>query len=120
VNSRNRGLAAEQLALNYLQDRGLQLVEKNFCCKGGELDLVMREGDALVFVEVRGRSGSRFGSAEESVTLTKQQRVRRAAALYLLRHPDLAELPCRFDVVAVTISARKPQCNWIPNAFEAA
>jgi len=119
VNTRSRGQAVEALALTFLQDHGLRLVEKNFQCKGGELDLIMREGEALVFVEVRGRSGSRFGSAEESVTLTKQRRVRRAAALYLLQHPELSDLPCRFDVVAVTMSIRNPRCNWIANAFEA-
>ena len=118
MSSRDRGRIAEELALTHLCDQGLKLVERNFCCKGGELDLVMRDSEMLVFVEVRSRRGDRYGGAEESVTVSKQARVRRAAALYLLRHPDCAGAPCRFDVVAVTRGNPGPRINWIANAFD--
>ncbi len=111
-----QGTAAEKLALDYLQARGLTLVTHNFRCRGGELDLIMRDGEALVFVEVRSRRHSRYGTPAESVTRTKQQRLLRAAALYLQRqHLDL---PCRFDVVAILQTGDAPRVEWIRDAFQ--
>ena len=118
MSSRQIGRVAEDLALAHLCNEGLRLVQRNFCCRGGELDLVMRDGETLVFVEVRSRRGNRYGSAEESVTATKQARLRKAAAFYLLRHPDWSNSCCRFDVIAVTQNSKDPRINWIPNAFD--
>ena len=111
-----QGTAAEDLALHYLEARGLVLVTRNFRCRTGELDLIMRDGEQLVFVEVRSRRNSRYGTPAESVTRTKQQRLLRAAAFYLQRqHLDL---PCRFDVVAILQPDGEPRIEWIRDAFQ--
>ncbi|MCB1770374.1 MAG: YraN family protein, partial [Candidatus Competibacteraceae bacterium] len=80
-----QGAVAEDLALGYLQEQGLALVTRNFRCRTGELDLIMRDGEYLVFVEVRSRRYARYGTPAESVTRTKQQKLLRAAAFYLQR-----------------------------------
>ena len=108
-----RGAAAEDRALAYLLRQGLALVVRNYRCKGGEIDLVMRAADGtLAFVEVRQRSGRAFGGAAASVTPTKQRRLLRAAEHYLgtLDHTP----PCRFDVVAL----EPGHLAWLPNAFD--
>ncbi len=109
----NKGAAAEQVAADYLIRQGLKLVARNFRCRGGEIDLVMRDGATLVFVEVRARARSDFGGAAESITATKQGRIILAARHYLARHP--IDAPCRFD--AVLLQAGRLQ--WLQAAFEA-
>lgn len=106
-----QGAAAEDRALAYLAAQGLTPVDRNFRCKAGELDLIMRSGETLVFVEVRQRSGSGYGGAAASVTATKQQRLLRAAQFYLqrFRFPP----PCRFDVVAI----EGEHIDWLRDAF---
>ncbi|MCC2954858.1 YraN family protein [Massilia sp. IC2-477] len=89
----------ERAALLHLKRHGLKPVEENFRCKGGEIDLVMRDGDILVFVEVRQRAGNDCGGAAASITPAKIRRLVRAAQVYLLRFPVTP--PCRFDVVAI-------------------
>ena len=111
-----QGTAAEDLALRYLEARGLALVTRNFRCRGGELDLILRDGGQLVFVEVRSRRSSQFGTPAESVTRTKQQRLLRAAAVYLQR--QRLDLPCRFDVVAILQADDEPRVEWIRDAFQ--
>lgn len=104
----------ERKAQQYLQGQGLKFVQRNFRVKGGEIDLIMRDVDTLVFVEVRYRRSSEYGSAKASITQSKQWRVRKAATLYLQRH--YKQLPtCRFD--AVCIDGDKPQIQWIKSAF---
>jgi putative endonuclease len=93
------GRQGEDRALEHLSSHGLTLVERNFLCKAGEIDLIMLHKDHLVFVEVRRRALSRFGGAAASVTPAKQQRLIRAAQYYLLRYTTLP--PCRFDLVAI-------------------
>lgn len=107
------GQAGEDVALEHLQKNGLRLTERNFRCKGGEIDLIMQDRGTLVFVEVRKRSDARFGGAAASVTHQKQRRLIRAAQFYLLRFRDPP--PCRFDVVALEAG----QINWLKNAIEA-
>lgn len=111
-----QGNAAEDVALRYLETRGLHLVTRNFRCRGGELDLILRDNEYLVFVEVRSRRSSQFGTPAESVTRTKQQRLLRAAAFYLQRQN--LDLPCRFDVVAILQTETEPQIEWIQDAFQ--
>lgn len=107
------GQAGEDAALQHLQRQGLTLVERNVRCKGGELDLIMRDGQVLVFVEVRRRADGRHGGASASISFAKQQRLIRAAQFYLLRYASAP--PCRFDVVAID----GDQLSWIRNAIEA-
>ena len=111
-----QGARAEDLALRHLEAQGLTLVMRNFRCRAGELDLIMREGEYLVFVEVRSRRYIRYGTPAESVTRTKQQKLLCAAALYLQRqHLDL---PCRFDVVAILQTGDALRVEWIRDAFQ--
>jgi putative endonuclease len=106
------GAAAEDDALEYLQRQGLSLVERNFRCKGGEIDLIMRDRQALVFVEVRKRADARHGGAAASVTARKQARLIIAAQVFLQRYRDLPA--CRFDVIAID----GKELNWMKNAIE--
>ncbi len=108
------GHAKEQQARAYLEAQGLQQIVNNYRCRFGEIDLIMREGDTLVFVEVRFRSSDRFGTSAETVGLRKQRRLIAAAEHYLQRHPSC--MRCRFDVLAL---GPGEQMQWIQNAFEA-
>jgi putative endonuclease len=109
-----RGAAAESTALAWLQKKGLKLVERNWRCKAGELDLVLRDGPSLVMVEVRLRSSNDFGGAAASIDAKKRAKLVAAARLYLARLPDC---PCRFDVVTMSDPAGR-DLEWIRNAFD--
>jgi len=98
--SRGTGARYEQLALDHLRSVGLELVERNFHCRLGEIDLVMRDDDCLIFVEVRYRSSNRFAPAAHTVNGKKQARIARAAAMFLGQHPGMSHCTVRFDVVA--------------------
>ena len=113
------GRRAEDLARHHLQQAGLRLLQRNFRCSRGEIDLVMRDGDSLVFVEVRYRRRDRCGSGAESVDRRKQARIVACARYFLLCHPRLAERPARFDVVAVSGGEPMPgfRVDWIRDAF---
>ena len=94
-----RGAAAEARALAFLQQQGLTLVEQNFSCRWGEIDLILRDQETLVFVEVRQRSSARFGGAAASVSAGKQAKLWRTAEVYLQR---IRRIPvCRFDLIAI-------------------
>ncbi|MET0070749.1 MAG: YraN family protein [Candidatus Thiodiazotropha sp.] len=111
------GQQAEQQALDFLQSRGLKLLQRNFRCKTGEIDLVMREAETLVFVEVRYRQTNDFGRALETVTASKQRKLLATANRYLqLKRLDSA---CRFDVIALNGSGSTP-VEWIKNAIQVA
>lgn len=109
----NAGVAGEARALAHLRQHGLVLVEQNFLCKVGEIDLIMRERQSIVFVEVRTRADARHGSAADSVTPAKQRRLLLTAQRYLQRY----RLPpaCRFDVVAIDGET----LTWLKNAIQA-
>ncbi|WP_310452926.1 YraN family protein [Sulfuritalea sp.] len=116
LNTRQaRGAAAEQLAADFLARRGLAVVARNFRVKGGEIDLVCRDGRTTVFVEVRLRSRGDFGGAAASITATKQARLILAARHWLLRH---GETPCRFDCMLLDGLETK-NIEWLRNAFSA-
>ncbi|HEX7369152.1 MAG TPA: YraN family protein [Rhodanobacteraceae bacterium] len=112
------GAHFEQLALERLERAGLQLVERNYRTRFGELDLIMRDGTTLVFAEVRYRRDVRFGGGAASVGSGKRAKLVRAAQGFLQAHPRLAALPCRFDVVAFDGAADAPSCDWQRAAFE--
>lgn len=113
------GAAAEYAAAQYLVSQGLTLLDANVRYRDGELDLVMRDGGTLVFVEVRYRASAKFGGAAASVTPTKQRRLIRAATRYLAAHPAYAALPCRFDVIGAEGDQIAPQLTWLHAAFDA-
>ena len=107
------GQAAEALAAAYLQSQKLKLVAKNFRYEYGEIDLIMQDGNSLVFIEVRLRSNASFGGAAMSVTRSKQEKIKRTAQRYMQLHGESA---CRFDVIlmhAIDINA----VEWLKNAF---
>lgn len=108
------GRPAEERALHYLQDRGLTLLARNWRCKLGELDLVMRDGDTVAIIEVRSRSRADFGSAAETIGWQKQVKLVRATKLWLAQRPQFAAQPLRFDVV--TLDAGK--LEWQREAFD--
>jgi putative endonuclease len=113
------GKRGEDLACRELERRGYAIVARRFRVRGGELDIVARDGATLVFVEVKARAGRHYGDAAEAVTPLKQLRMTRLAGEYLMRHgsPDCA---CRFDVVAIHFDDdRTPQIQVIQNAFDA-
>lgn len=117
-NSRDSGQSAEAYAESHLQRQGLRLLRRNWSCRGGELDLVMLDGDTVVFVEVRYRRYNAWGGALESVDLRKQQKLIHAAQLFLQQESSLAKRPCRFDVVAISQAGEEQELNWIRNAFD--
>ena len=106
------GMRAEDLCAELLRSYGLRVVERNWRCRHGEIDLIAEEGATLVFAEVRMRTGPGFGGAAESVTEAKRSRLIAAARLYLTRRPDAS---CRFDVLLV--EGEPSRIEWIRDAF---
>ena len=123
ITARATGTLYEDLALAHLQRDGLVLIERNFNCRYGEIDLIMSSGDTVVFVEVRYRRGcvghAGFGDGIDSISVAKRERLVRAAQLFLVTHARLAHRTCRFDVLAIAGDAAAPLIDWRPNAFDA-
>jgi putative endonuclease len=111
------GKQAEALAARFLERQGLQIVARNFHCRGGEIDLVCRDRKALVFVEVRLRRNTSYGGAAASITARKQARIILAARHYLSAHAA-NECDCRFDCVLLD-SLDENRIEWIHDAFSA-
>jgi putative endonuclease len=118
ASARSDGARYEDIALDHLERAGLALIERNYACRYGEIDLVMRERDTVVFVEVRYRRGGVFGDGIDSVDAGKRAKLVRAAEVFLVNHPRLAGATCRFDVVAISGDATAPALDWRRNAFE--
>ena len=108
------GNGAEDRAASFLVERGLKIIERNYRCRFGEIDLVAREGSTVVFVEVRARASDAFGGAAASITHAKRRKLL-ATARYYLRCHGAREAACRFDVVLLT--GAEPRIEWIENAF---
>jgi putative endonuclease len=115
--ARDKGQQIEQQVSRYLQKQGLRLIEQNYHCRGGEIDLIMKEKDTLVFVEVRFRKSARFGSALESVNRQKQAKIILTAQHYIQTTAPSAD-QFRFDVVAVKPTEASFQIEWVKNAFQ--
>jgi len=112
------GQWAEELACAYLCQQGLQLIERNYRCRLGEIDLVMLDLDFLAVVEVRYRSNERFGSSLESVDLRKQRKIVAVTDYYLQTHQAATQnYRCRFDIVAINGPQIPPRVQWIKDAF---
>ncbi|WP_301100738.1 YraN family protein [Propionivibrio sp.] len=108
------GKLAEDLSARFLEQRGLAVLTRNFRCRGGEIDLVCRDGKAIVFVEVRLRRNDDYGGAAASITARKQRRIILAAKLYLAAHGK-TECACRFDCVLLD----GEKIVWVRDAFAA-
>ena len=123
LDRRARGAEVEAAARVHLEREGLRPLAANARYKAGELDLVMldrgRDGDVVVFVEVRYRQHRGFGGGAASIDRGKRRRLVRAALLFLARHRALADMPCRFDVVEASGNPAAPALHWLRDAFRA-
>ncbi len=115
--SHQRGLDAEQHAAAYLQDQGLELITRNYHAPCGEIDIIMRDGAILVFVEVRHRAREHFCRATETIDAGKQQRLRATAEHYMQQHAVTADADCRFDVITLTGPMHNINYHWLTNAL---
>tara|TARA_R100000005_G_scaffold96472_1_gene83671 strand:- start:4452 stop:4811 length:360 start_codon:yes stop_codon:yes gene_type:complete len=117
----NQGDRYEELAASWLLAQGWQILQRNFRCKLGEIDIIALHHGQLVFVEVRARSNPRFSSAAASVDRRKQQKLLRAARFFLQCSTRWQNMPCRFDVLAFDPrqSDPEPAPRWIRSAFSA-
>lgn len=124
TTTREQGEYTESLACRYLENKGFKLIEKNFSCRLGEIDLIMQDNDSLVFVEVRYRRSNNFGSGAESITASKQSKLIKTASLYLQSRDKRNKYAARFDVVSITGFIETDNLDnidfdWIKNAFGA-
>jgi putative endonuclease len=117
-NRQATGRKAEDIAAEFLRDRGMEVVARNFRCRLGEIDLIGQEGGTVVFVEVKSRSRPGRGLPQEAVSREKQRRLTRLAQWYL-KEMRMERQSARFDVIAVTWVSGVPEVTWIANAFEA-
>jgi len=114
------GQTAEDIAADFLRAQGLEILQRNYRRRRGELDVIAREGDVLAIVEVRTRSSKTYGGAAVSVDGRKQRRIVHAAALLLQQHKSFARMRVRFDVIVVSdVGALSPSVEWIRHAFGA-
>lgn len=112
------GKFGEDLACRELESRGYEILARRYRRRGGEIDIIARDGQTTVFIEVKAREGSDFGEPAEAVTPWKRRRICQIALDYLARH-HLAESPCRFDVVSVHLDRDRPVVSVFQNAFDA-
>jgi putative endonuclease len=115
-STRQTGLRAEQIASDFLAGKGLREIERNFHCRFGEIDIIARHDEHLVFVEVRYRQSNSHGGAAASIGISKQRKLRNSALHYLQRN-RLSDAPCRFDVISISGELENPRLDWIRNAF---
>ena len=120
-----KGQLAEQLALNYLQQQGLSRLQENFSCKHGEIDLIMRDNEFIVFIEVRYRKKTQFGHPLETINRAKQKKIIKTIEYFLLLNPKFNQLACRIDALAIHSQTEaqsqtdKDQIDWVKNAISA-
>jgi putative endonuclease len=113
------GKQGEAFAASYLKGLKYKILETNYCCRCGEIDIIARDGSVLVFVEVKARRGTSYGPPQLSVTPFKQRQISKTALTYLLRN-KLMEENARFDVIALVVRNGEPIVNHIKDAFELA
>ena len=114
MNRRKTGAEQEELAARWLAEHGLQILERNYRCRIGEIDLIARDGRYLVFVEVKYRADGRTGDPAEAVNWHKQKKICQTASWYVRQKKIPEDMPCRFDVVSILGSV----IHHIENAFE--
>ena len=111
------GARGEDLAVKYLKKKGYKVIERNYRCQWGEIDLVARQGDTLVFVEIKSRSSHGFGLPQEAVDRFKQDKLIEVARAYLAERRLTEDITMRFDVVAVQLTSSGPDIELIQDAF---
>ncbi|GBU08882.1 hypothetical protein AwWohl_00200 [Gammaproteobacteria bacterium] len=115
TKQQERGKFGEDYALNYLKAQGLILLERNYLCRMGEIDLIMTETEFLVFIEVRLRDQTTFAHALESITYTKQRKILRTAEFYMQQKNYKGA--CRIDAIGIDISDGQFKLDWVKNAI---
>ncbi len=116
-SAHEKGQWAEQLAADYICQQGFRIIERNYHCRYGEIDIIARDRMQLLFIEVRFRSTRSFGGSVESINAQKISRLRASAKHFLMSYPNLPEY-CRYDVIAIQSDTRDvPNIDWIHNAF---
>ena len=113
LNKRSLGTEKEELAIKYLEEQGAAVLEKNFYFHGGELDLVVKDGEYICFIEVKYRKNKAFGLPEEAVTKAKQKKIIQGAKVFLYQKHYSSETPCRFDVISIY----QEEITWLKDAF---
>lgn len=117
-HSQQLGQWAEQYASQYVEQLGFNIVQRNYHCRGGELDLIINKDKLLVFIEVKARSSQEYGSAVEMLTPNKQKRMMKAITHFLHHFPQYDHYDYRFDLFAIQIhSSHNIAVEWIENAF---
>ena len=119
MTSRGIGEFWEDAALAFVQKAGLKLIARNFHCRYGEIDLILRDGNTLVFAEVRYRHDGARGDGKASVGAAKQRKLVQTAQIFLQAHAQFADLPCRFDVIGCSGTPPHAAFEWIQHAFDA-
>lgn len=114
MNTRSLGAQYEQQAAEFLKKQGYLILQKNYRCRLGEIDLIAKDNETLVFVEVKYRKNDKMGYPSQAVTYQKQRTISKVAGEYLMRHSYGLNLPCRFDVVSIL----GKEITVIKNAFE--
>ena len=116
--SNDKGIATEEFAKRYLVQQGLTFIDKNVHCRQGEIDLIMKDQQTFVFVEVKYRKSNHFGGAISAISQSKQNKIKHCVAFFLHK-ANLNEYntPCRFDVIALDGDINQPQVTWLKNAF---
>src|SRR5262245_59348518 len=111
------GKAGEEAAVEFLRQQGYRILERNYRCRFGEIDLIAQDGIVLAFIEVKTRRSQAYGPAAAAVTRTKQRHLIKASQTYLMQRQKAKEV-CRFDVVTVELSAQQPSIELIKDAFQ--
>lgn len=111
------GLKGENIALDYLKNEGYLIIERNYRCRLGEIDIIAKEGSVLVFVEVKSRRSRNFGAPQEAVG-TKKQKKLSMIALFYLQENNMPDVNARFDIIAVYIDSGMPHVELIRDAFD--
>ncbi len=118
MNKRKMGEDIESLVCEHLQSEGARIVDTNYRCRQGEVDIIARDNKYLCFIEVKFRSDDRYGEPQEAVTLSKQKRICNVSKFYLYSKYKSLDVPVRYDVVAVFPSDKIYKVKWIKNAFD--
>jgi putative endonuclease len=112
------GSRGEDLAVRYLKKRGFKVIERNYHCQWGEIDLIAREKNTLVFVEIKARSSSEYGLPQDAVDRFKQKKLIEVARAYMAERHLTEDIPARFDVVAIHLTPAGPHIELIRDAFQ--
>lgn len=119
LHNKSLGCQGESLAVAYLERQRYRIVERNFRCRGGEIDIVARDGKTIVFIEVKTRKDRQYGPPQLAVTPFKQRQISKAALTWLAKNRQL-ESCARFDVISIMFSGEHSRIEHIPNAFDLA